>query len=543
MKKYSIRFKLLGGFVIVALIAAFVGVFGMSRIRQIAALDTVLYESGAKPMGDIALFSTAYQRTRVNLRDAILASYAQQDPEKFFNRLAELDVELDGYAKEYGKTLVSEEGKRAFTVLLEAIKQFAPLREKMVELAKTEQPKEALLLMNGEAGAVARRIDEALKSMTKQKIEFSHQLSIRNTATARTGVTVMIIVTVAAAVIAFLLGFFLARSITGPVNRVVSGLSEGSDQVASASGQVSAASQSLAEGSSEQASALEETSASIEELSSMTTQNAENANQANTLMAETGRVVNEANKSMQELTGAMKEITSGSEDMAKIIKTIDEIAFQTNLLALNAAVEAARAGEAGAGFAVVADEVRNLAMRSAESAKNTASLIDDSIKRIKNGSEIVSKTNEAFERVLTGARKVGELVGEIAAASNEQAQGISQISKAVAEMDKVVQQNAANAEESASASEELNAQAMQMKEFVSDMITVVQGSSAAGSASSGMMDKNYHRTASTTSVAPGKMPKSFPASRKSGKVVAPRAKVVSPAQVIPMDGGEEFSDF
>jgi methyl-accepting chemotaxis protein len=443
---------------------------------------------------------------------------------------------MDGDAREYEKTLVTDEGKKAFAGLQEAMKRYAPIRTKIVELAKTGQAREALDLMNGEGDTLAKQIDESLKQMTNLKIEFSKNLSKDNTSTANTAVTITIIVTLFGAAIAFLLGFFLARSITVPVNRVVAGLSEGSDQVASASGQVSAASQSLAEGSSEQASALEETSASIEELSSMTTQNAENANQANTLMAETGRVVNEANHSMQELTGAMKEITSGSEDMAKIIKTIDEIAFQTNLLALNAAVEAARAGEAGAGFAVVADEVRNLAMRSAESAKNTANLIDDSIKRIKNGSEIVSKTNEAFERVLTGAKKVGELVGEIAAASNEQAQGISQISKAVAEMDKVIQQNAANAEESASASEELNAQAMQMKEFVADMITVVQGSSAS------VKTERRRRTALSVGTG-GKAATSHSLSSNSREAAAPGAGIVRREQAIPMDAGDEFKDF
>jgi methyl-accepting chemotaxis protein len=212
-------------------------------------------------------------------------------------------------------------------------------------------------------------------------------------------------------------------------------------------------------------------------MASMTRQNADHADQANHLMIETGQVVEEANSAMKELTQSMTEITQASEETGKIIKTIDEIAFQTNLLALNAAVEAARAGEAGAGFAVVADEVRNLAMRASDAAKNTANLIEGSVKRIKSGSEIVARTNDAFVKVATGAKKVSELVGEIAAASREQAQGIEQINKAVTEMDKVVQKNASSAEESASAAKEMNAEADTMKGFVNELASLVGSSS------------------------------------------------------------------
>ncbi len=174
----------------------------------------------------------------------------------------------------------------------------------------------------------------------------------------------------------------------------------------------------------------------------------------------------------------MQEISKASEETSKIIKTIDEIAFQTNLLALNAAVEAARAGEAGAGFAVVADEVRNLAMRAAEAAKNTAALIEGTVKKVSDGTSLVKTTSDAFKEVAGSAAKVGELVGEIAAASTEQAQGIEQVNIAVTEMDKVTQQNAATAEESASASEELNAQAEEMKSFVADLAAMVGGNSS-----------------------------------------------------------------
>ena len=272
------------------------------------------------------------------------------------------------------------------------------------------------------------------------------------------------------------LAYLITLLVTRPVTRINETLLESADQVASASAQLSATSQSLAEGASEQASGLEETSSSIEEMASMTRQNAAHSNQANTLMADTSKVVEEANHAMTRLTESMKEISTASEEIAKIIRTIDEIAFQTNLLALNAAVEAARAGQAGAGFAVVADEVRNLARRAADAAKNTANLIEGTVKKIKNGSETVVQTNDAFAKVATGAKKVGELVGEISAASSEQAQGVEQINKAVSEMDKVIQKNAASAEESASAAEEMNAQAEQMRGFVGELVAIVKGS-------------------------------------------------------------------
>jgi methyl-accepting chemotaxis protein len=178
---------------------------------------------------------------------------------------------------------------------------------------------------------------------------------------------------------------------------------------------------------------------------------------------------------MDKLTHAMEDISKASEETSKIIKTIDEIAFQTNLLALNAAVEAARAGEAGAGFAVVADEVRNLALRAAKAAKSTETLIQGTTRKVKEGSQLVNTTNEAFSQVNVSTEKVVHLVAEIAAASREQAQGISQVNQGVAQMDKVIQQNAANAEESASASEEMNGQAHAMKNMVIELVALLNG--------------------------------------------------------------------
>ena len=274
------------------------------------------------------------------------------------------------------------------------------------------------------------------------------------------------------------LTLLFARGIADPVARAAAEIHEAAAQVSSAASQVAASSQHLAEGASEQASSLEETAASMEEISSMTRQNADNSQSANALMVSTKNAVEKAEGSMQDLVRSMDAIQQASEETGKIIKTIDEIAFQTNLLALNAAVEAARAGEAGAGFAVVASEVRNLAMRAAESAKMTATLIETTTARVREGSALAAKTTDAFAELNLNAEKVSGLVAEIAAASQEQARGIGQVGSAITEMDKVVQQTAANAEESASASEELNAQAGQMQAVAETLMRIVVGSAA-----------------------------------------------------------------
>lgn len=299
-------------------------------------------------------------------------------------------------------------------------------------------------------------------------------MTIMGKSVART-ILLISIASISAVLLGILAAFFITRGITKPIKVIIKGMGDGAAQVASASGQVSSASQSMAEGASEQAASVEETSSSLEEMSAMTKQNAENASRADGLMKEANRVVGKSSDAMKELTSSMADISKASEETAKIIKTIDEIAFQTNLLALNAAVEAARAGEAGAGFAVVADEVRNLAMRAADAAKNTANLIEGTVKKVKDGTAIVIRANGAFSEVTESTGKAGELVGEIAAASNEQARGIEQINKAISEMDRVIQQNAATAEESASASEEMNAQAEQMKMMVDEMVVLVEG--------------------------------------------------------------------
>ncbi len=361
------------------------------------------------------------------------------------------------------------------------------------------------------------------------KVERAKKDRIKSLEQVQKTVTLVLIIALGAgALISILLAVFIIRSITRPIKAVITGLQSSADDVSSASGQMSTASQSLAEGSSEQAATIEETSSSLEEMSSMTKQNATNAGQADNLMQDANKVVNQANDSMTQLTVSMEEISKASEETSKIIKTIDEIAFQTNLLALNAAVEAARAGEAGAGFAVVADEVRNLAMRAADAAKDTAGLIEGTVKKIHQGGTIVANTNDAFSKVAESASKVGDLVGEIAAASNEQAQGIEELNRAVIEMDKVVQQNAASAEESASSSAEMSDQAENMKVYVEDLVTIVGGSSR-----NGMPDGK----------APAREEETQVARKKSGGESA--VKETRPEKMIPFDNDDmdDFQDF
>ncbi len=476
-KKISLSVKMGLGFAIPLLMIAaivttiFVVVNGVQNGAGLAKDESAVFAGVARQMKlDVVqvqqwLTDISATRAKDGLDDGF--DEAEKSYQSFLAGLAKFK---EMYEEENDST-----GLRQVDELKNAIAAYYDVGKKMANAYIKDGPEEGNKVM-GEfdetASRMAANMDPFVESQVKE-LDTAMASIVYSTGMLR---TVVLITGVVALVLGVFLAWSITRSITKPITRIIAGLTEGSEQVTSASGQVSSASQSLAEGATEQAAGLEETSSSLEEMSSMTKQNADNAQQANTLASEARKAADNGTQSMARMNEAIQEIQKSSDETAKIIKVIDEIAFQTNLLALNAAVEAARAGEAGKGFAVVAEEVRNLAMRSAEAAKNTANMIEESVKNSKNGVDIATEVGKVLEDIVVGIGKTTDLVGEIAAASQEQAQGIDQVNTAVAQMDKVTQQNAANAEESASASEELSAQAASMNEVVNELVALVGGS-------------------------------------------------------------------
>jgi methyl-accepting chemotaxis protein len=434
--------------------------------------------------------------TNTILKDAMMyriytlmqvASSDAEEMRKIDENCRQLSADVLEDFQDYEKTIVQPAERVIFAKLSPTFEAYREQSRAIRALSTAGKQQEALQMERTTGTAAYTAFENAVLEAVAFNVKSSQANTESVNAIMAGAKATTVVGSCLAAALAIAAGLYITLSISRVVTQVANALNDAAQQVSSASGQVSASSQSLAEGASEQAASLEETSASLEEISSTTQTNADSARNAKALAAQARGAADNSNNQMREMVGAMDAIKHSSGEIAKIVKTIDEIAFQTNILALNAAVEAARAGEAGAGFAVVADEVRSLAQRAAEAAKETASKIDDSVTKSATGVDLSTRVAASLREIGEQAAKVDQIVGDIANASGEQSRGISQVNQAVAQMDKVTQSNASSAEETAAAAEELNAQAASLQESVGELLRLVGGGrqSAAVAPSSG----------------------------------------------------------
>jgi methyl-accepting chemotaxis protein len=478
-KNLGLSAKLYLGFASVLVITAALGIFAYTRLVMIkGASDAITKDCLPGIISINKINSLNKDNMRWTLAAILSGNPADVNVEKEKIKANAQLVEAD--FKDYEATVASDRDRQLLEATREPMAEYRKLRIEVLALAEAGKRDEAYALMKQSLRPAYKKFEETMDALTAFNVSNSATQSTRidnGVASAENGILMGLLLAIG---MGAAIGILLSRSIASALTRVIDSLTQGSEQVSAASGQVSQSSQSMAEGASQQASSLEETSASLEEMSSMTKQNSDNAKQANVMANDTRQAVEKSRTAMSRMSEAIGQIKDSSDQTAKIVKTIDEIAFQTNLLALNAAVEAARAGDAGKGFAVVAEEVRNLAQRSAEAAKNTSSLIEQSQKNADNGVAVSQEVAGILTQIVDSVGKLSQLIGEVSSASQEQSKGIEQIGTAVTEMDKLTQANAANAEESASASEELSAQANELNDMVNVLVGIVTGEGNGG---------------------------------------------------------------
>jgi methyl-accepting chemotaxis protein len=422
---------------------------------------TRLQEATLKLNGIILQFALGKDETATNTQKAAF----QAESSKITQYVEELKAADD-----------SEQSRGLIASFTAAVQTYSQAAQKLQTELKAGDSEKAMATLDKEVATGRQGVETQLRALSEHFFQLcqgagqtTNALIVQSSRFSTGASGILVVATVLFMAVALIGG----RTVTSRLLAIASTLGEGATQVTTAATQVSSSSQSLAHGANEQAASLEETSASLEEMAGMTNRNAENATKANELARQARTAADTGAADMQAMSAAMTDIKTSSDDIAKIIKTIDEIAFQTNILALNAAVEAARAGEAGMGFAVVAEEVRALAQRSAQAARETADKIEGAITKTSQGVQISGKVAQSLTEIVDKVRQVDQLVAEVTSASREQSQGVQQITTAVAQMDKVVQGNAASAEESASAAEELGAQSVALQDAIGELLRLV----------------------------------------------------------------------
>ena len=442
-----------------------VGAIAMVALSSYTLMNRTVRDSGRLTLETLAQMgrSHAVLERSIEMQDQLQALLRQKDPDELEKLVQLLEAKQKQVVEIIAAAGVPAAAiKTAYDKLQAIEKEVKDLYLQGEASQSIERYFSVMVPQNGVFLGEVRKYNQTVESAARAQSEQSG-LALKRAMAARFGAMGLFVV------IILLVAWRVQRRLSQRLMELIHRLGDATQQMDGSAQQVSASSTQLAEGASEQAASLEETSASLEEMAGMTQQNADHARQAKELAGQTRQAADAGAADMREMNLAMKEIENASGAIAKIIKTIDEIAFQTNILALNAAVEAARAGEAGLGFSVVADEVRNLAQRSAQAAKETAEQIESAIGRSHRGIQFSAKIEQHLGGITNRVRQVDELIAQIAAASTEQSQGIAQVNTAVSQMDKVTQSNAAGSEESASAAEELKAQAGLLRGLVAEL--------------------------------------------------------------------------
>lgn len=481
MNNWTIRKRITFGFAVILLLFAAVAVTSKVMLKTVKTHQQVITEDALPGVGAAGDIEEVASEIQINVLRHLLAK-TPEDKKQFEEKIDSFKALAQKGLDDYEKTIFRPDDRQSFETLKAARLEYIKARGPVLALSREGKIDEALALNKSSLRPAYEAYQKGCSDLVAGNKACGEKAAAESKQTLSQTDTLVSSVSIAAILIGVVFATVIVISLGRILNRLAGALTDGSSQVAAAASQVSATSQLLAEGASEQAASLEETSASLEEMSSMIKRTDSNAQIAKQLGNDTRTAADVGATDMQAMSQAMDDIKSSSDNIAKIIKTIDEIAFQTNLLALNAAVEAARAGDAGMGFAVVADEVRALAQRSAQAAKETASKIEDSIQKSQRGVQLSTKVAEGLQQIVGKARKMDEVIAEIAAASSEQSQGIGQVNQAVCQMDKVTQGSASSAEENAAASEELNAQAVTLQDMAAQLQALVAGGTSRPSA-------------------------------------------------------------